>query len=77
LPEAGTCLWLDIGWTGIEGKEFASRLRARYGVAVWPGEHFGARGRGHIRISAGSEPEVLAGGLKGLMTFLAELESTP
>jgi aspartate/methionine/tyrosine aminotransferase len=73
LPAAGSCLWLDIRPIGLDAEDFATRLRSSTGVAVWPGEHFGPAGRGHLRISAGTERAVLVEGLKRMTAFVSDL----
>jgi len=51
MPEAGMFVMADVRGTGLTGNEFAARLLEEDGVAVMPGESFGAGGAGHIRIA--------------------------
>ena len=51
LPEGGMFVMVDVRGTGLSGEQFAWRLLDRHGVAVMPGESFGAGGAGHLRLS--------------------------
>lgn len=74
MPEGGTCIWLDMRWAGQDSRNLAEILRTDYRVRVWPGEHFGVGGEGHIRISAGVGEEVLAAALPRLTSFLGQMK---
>jgi arginine:pyruvate transaminase len=51
LPEGGMFLMVDIRPTGLSGEDFAVRLLAEEGVVTMPGESFGERGAGHLRVA--------------------------
>lgn len=51
-PDAGPYLWLPCP-DGNSGAVVADRLAGRVGLRVMPGEVFGARGAGHVRINLG------------------------
>ncbi len=50
-PEAGMFSMVDIRATGLSGEQFASGLLEAQGVAVMPGESFGAGMAGWLRLS--------------------------
>jgi arginine:pyruvate transaminase len=60
LPEGGMFLMADVRPTGLSGVDFAWKLLDERGVVVMPGESFGSRGAGHIRIALTVEHHVLA-----------------
>jgi arginine:pyruvate transaminase len=45
--------------TGLSGEAFAWKLLDEHHVVVMPGESFGSRGAGHVRIALTAEAEVL------------------
>lgn len=51
LPEGGMFLMLDVRPTGLSGEDFARRLLDQENVVTMPGESFGARGAGHLRVA--------------------------
>lgn len=51
LPEGGMFLMLDVRQTGLTGEAFARRLLAEENVVTMPGESFGAKGAGHVRVA--------------------------
>jgi arginine:pyruvate transaminase len=51
LPEGGMFLMLDVRKTGLSGEAFARRLLDEEAVVTMPGESFGAKGAGHVRIA--------------------------
>ncbi|MGD8149483.1 pyridoxal phosphate-dependent aminotransferase [Ornithinimicrobium sp. Y1694] len=64
---AGIYLWLPLPPShGVDDEEFALRLREEGKVTVVPGSAFGARGRGHVRVSLGGPLEELEEGLRRL-----------
>jgi arginine:pyruvate transaminase len=69
-------LMVDVRPTGLTGEQFAWRLLDEYRVVVMPGESFGSRGAGHVRIALTAEAEVLRSAcsiLRGLAeTLVAE-----
>jgi arginine:pyruvate transaminase len=56
----------DIRPTGLSGRGFADRLLKRAGVAVMPGESFGAPTAGHVRIALTAEDAALGAALEAL-----------
>ncbi len=57
-PDAGFLAWVDLsacGWGDDPGRRILREAR----VAFHFGPHFGAEGRGHVRINVGCAPEVL------------------
>lgn len=54
LPAGGFYLWLPLP-TGASALETALAIARRSGLALWPGEDYGAPG--HLRLSAASCPE--------------------
>lgn len=50
-PEAGMFVLIDVGETGLDGREFASRLLDEQYVAVMPGSSFGNAARHLVRLS--------------------------
>lgn len=60
LPEGGMFVMADVRPTGLSGEQFAWRLLDDEGVVVMPGESFGSRGAGHVRLALTVEAEVMA-----------------
>ncbi|MEY2755549.1 MAG: hypothetical protein RJB65_1907 [Actinomycetota bacterium] len=60
MPEGGMFVMADVRATGLSGLDFAWRLLDEHGVVVMPGESFGERGAGHIRIALTVESDVMA-----------------
>jgi arginine:pyruvate transaminase len=52
-------LMVDVRPTGLTGEQFAWRLLDEHQVVVMPGESFGSRGAGHVRIALTAEAAVL------------------
>ena len=50
-PQGAMYLMLDIRATGLTGTAFAEALLAEEGIAVMPGESFGAAAAGHVRVA--------------------------
>jgi arginine:pyruvate transaminase len=50
-PQGGMYLMLDVRGTGLDGIGFAGRLLEDEGIAVMPGESFGAAAAGHVRVA--------------------------
>ncbi len=51
MPEAGMFVLLDIGGTGLNGEEFASRLLEEHYVSMMPGTSFGQVAKNLVRMS--------------------------
>jgi len=60
MPEGGMFVMADIRPTGLSGLEFAWRLLDECGVVVMPGESFGSRGAGHLRLALTVEADVMS-----------------
>ena len=58
MPEGGMFCLLDVRATGLSGEEFAWRLLDEH-VVVMPGESFGSKGAGHVRIALTVESDVI------------------
>ena len=70
MPEAGMYIFADVRGTGMDGKEFASALLDAVGVAVTPGEGFGASGAGHVRITLGTGDDRLREACRRIERFV-------
>ncbi len=58
VPEGTFFVWVRVPGGG-DAVEFANRLRSAARVAVAPGDGFGPRGRGHIRLGLVSDDAIL------------------
>ncbi|KGR78280.1 aminotransferase [Ureibacillus manganicus] len=63
----------SIESTGLSSQEFAERLLMKEGVAVVPGDVFGASGEGHIRCSYATSLEELQEAVKRIKRFIDSL----
>ena len=68
-PRGAMYLMADIRPTGLSGVAFAERLLAERGVAVMPGESFGAAAASHVRIALTADDA----GLETALGRLAEM----
>ena len=59
MPEGGMFVMVDIRRTGLTGEQFAWRLLDEEGVVVMPGESFGTRAAGHLRVALTVDAEVM------------------
>jgi cystathionine beta-lyase len=57
-PQASFLAWLDCRELGL-GDDPSETFLAKGRVAVSPGPHFGAAGRGHVRLNMGTSPALL------------------
>lgn len=73
MPEGGMFVMADIRPTGLSGEAFAWRLLDEFGVAVMPGESFGSRGAGHIRLALTVESDVMAEACHRIRTLADQL----
>lgn len=64
---------LDIRATGMSGSDFAMQLLDRYGVAVMPGESFGAAAAGHLRLALTVDDEQLREAIGKIYEFARNL----
>ncbi|MGF1446628.1 MAG: pyridoxal phosphate-dependent aminotransferase [Pikeienuella sp.] len=71
VPEGGMYVLVDIRPTGLSGTAFAERLLEAEGIAVMPGESFGAAASGHVRVALTVPEAVLGPALAGLKAFAA------
>jgi arginine:pyruvate transaminase len=71
-PQGAMYLMLDIRATGMSGEAFAMALLERQGIAVMPGESFGAAAAGHIRVAMTVADEVFVAALARLLEFAQE-----
>ena len=60
MPEGGMFVMADVRPTGLSGEQFAWKLLEESGVVVMPGESFGTRGAGHVRLALTVESDVMA-----------------
>jgi aspartate/methionine/tyrosine aminotransferase len=74
-PAGGHFLWVPIRELGLDGAEFAAQLARSRQVHVWPGNHFGPSGAGHIRISYAAEEGRLRQGLGRMSDFVRQLQA--
>lgn len=63
----------NISSFGLSSANFAERLLTEAGVAVVPGQHFGASGEGFIRMAYATSEERILEGLSRLKQFCASL----
>lgn len=70
-PQGGMYLMLDVRGTGLDGIGFARRLLEEEGIAVLPGESFGAAAAGHVRVAL-TVPEAALGDAIARMARLAD-----
>lgn len=76
IPASGAMyIMLDIRATGISGDDFADRLLDERGIAVMPGESFGASSAGHLRVALTISDEKLVAAVEELVAFAAELQA--
>ncbi|MFZ4718385.1 MAG: pyridoxal phosphate-dependent aminotransferase [Ilumatobacteraceae bacterium] len=75
MPEGGMFVMADIRPTGLTGEQFAWRLLDEHGVVVMPGESFGSRGGGHIRLALTVEADVMAGAAGHIRALAEELHA--
>lgn len=70
LPAGGYFFWVPVQELGSTGRDFALQLLRDHKVLVWPGESFGASGRGFIRLSLSGDEGRLRQGLSRLAEFV-------
>ena len=79
VPEGAFFVWARVPGE-VDAVRFAAELRERARVAVAPGDGFGSRGRGHVRLSLVHDETVLAELIDRLDAFTrasAPAASTP
>ncbi len=70
-PAGGRYLMVDIRETGMSGSAFAAALLEAEGVAVMPGESFGAAAAGHLRVALTAPEDALSAAMGKLAGFAA------
>ena len=74
VPSAGAMyLMLDLRGTGMTGEAFAQALLDAHGIAVMPGESFGAAAAGHVRVAMTLEDSAFETALSTLLKFAESL----
>jgi arginine:pyruvate transaminase len=74
-PEAGMFGLIDVRATGLSGEAFALALLEREGVAVMPGESFGAALAGWVRVALTQEDAVTAEACARIAGFASAAEA--
>lgn len=72
-PDAGMFALVDVRATGLSGQDFADRLLDETGVAVMPGESFGAALAGWLRLSLTQDDAQVAEACRRIAAFAAPL----
>jgi arginine:pyruvate transaminase len=70
-PQGGMYVMLDVRATGLDGIGFAGALLEEEGIAVMPGESFGAAAAGHVRVAL-TVPDAALGDAMARMAALAD-----
>ena len=74
VPSAGAMyLMLDLRGTGMTGEAFAQAFLDAHGIAVMPGESFGAAAGGHVRVAMTLEDSAFQTALSTLLSFAESL----
>jgi arginine:pyruvate transaminase len=73
MPEGGMFVMADVRPTGLSGEEFAWKLLDEHHVVVMPGESFGSRGAGHIRLALTVDTDAMAEACHRIRTMAEEL----
>lgn len=71
-PEGAFYVFPSIAKTGLSAQQFCEKLLYDAGVAVVPGDAFGASGEQHVRISYAYSMEQLQQAMEKLRTFLQQ-----
>jgi arginine:pyruvate transaminase len=72
-PRAGMFVMCDVSGSGMNGREFASRLLAAEKVSVVPGDAFGPTAAACVRIGLAQPPHVLKRACKRIKRFIEAL----
>jgi aspartate/methionine/tyrosine aminotransferase len=72
-PQGAFYTWVDVSAKHLSSKDFARILVQRQLVGVLPGNLFGERGEGFIRISFAVSDDKLKEGLQRLRKFITQL----
>ncbi len=73
-PEAGMFALVDVRATGLSGEGFAAGLLEEHGVAVMPGESFGAGLKGWLRLSLTQADDRTAEAARRIAAHAARLQ---
>jgi len=65
--------FLDIRELGMSSREFASYLLEKHGVCLLPGDLFGKRGEGYVRISYATSMENIEKGIERIARAVREI----
>jgi len=76
LPEGGMFVMADVRATGLSGEEFAWRLLDEQQVVVMPGESFGSRGAGHVRLALTVDVDVMVEACRKIRALAESLASS-
>lgn len=72
-PEAGMFAMIDVRATGLSGEAFAHDLLDNAGVAVMPGESFGAALAGWVRVALSQPDDQIAEACNRIVTHVRKL----
>ncbi|MCA0432232.1 MAG: pyridoxal phosphate-dependent aminotransferase [Proteobacteria bacterium] len=73
IPEGGMFVMLDVRGTGLSGDDFARRLLNEEKVVTMPGESFGLKGAGHLRVALTVDVDVMAEAARRITAFANRL----
>lgn len=76
MPEGGMFVLADVRRTGLSGQDFAWRLLEEQAVVTMPGESFGARGAGHVRLALTVETDVMVEACRRIRELAEHLVAT-
>lgn len=71
--EGAFYVFLDIRELGMSSREFASYLLEKHGVCLLPGDLFGERGEGYVRISYATSMENIEKGIERIARAVREI----
>jgi aminotransferase len=73
MPEATFYLWPDISATGLGEVDFCAKLMEAEKVRIRPGDEYGVKGRGHVRIALVAPMEALVDAMDKMERFVKKL----
>jgi len=73
MPEATFYLWPDISATGLGEVDFCSKLMEAENVMVRPGDGYGVKGKGHVRIALVTPMDALVEAMDKIERFVKKL----
>jgi len=75
-PEAGMFIWAPLpkGFEHMSSLEFSKRLMEEAGVAVSPGNGFGANGEGYVRIGLVENDQRIRQAARNVKQFLSSMQ---